>query len=104
MTIAVNEIDTPEIVVFFVLIYVGCVVAVWSYIGAGELYEGIGHGRLSLDVPYAGPEQDITAEARQLLEAISTLRVAAGHPPLDVDADLAELLEPSAGRRRADPP
>jgi hypothetical protein len=78
--------------------------------GGGGIYDEIGAGGLSRDSDYAGgqliedlspPAPDSPAaraererEVRQLLSARSERRVRRGEPALDVDAEVARLLDP----------
>ena len=96
--------------VIIVVAVVGGLLAVVSYIGAGRLYSGIGKGGLSLDEPVArrGPpagsaaaRAESEAELRQLLEAKSYRREQRGEAPLDVEAELAELMRPAPTVRDA---
>ena len=97
--------------VVIVVAVAGAVLAVVSYIGAGRLYSGIGKGGLlSLDEPDTRPgpapgsaaaRAESEAELRQLLEAKSYRREQRGEAPLDVDAELAELMRPAPVTRDA---
>jgi hypothetical protein len=89
-------------IVLIVVVVVAAVVAFITFVGSGQLYEGIGRGAFSLDQadttrspvpdsPAARAEAD--AEIRQMLEAKSARREARGEAPLDVDAELAALTE-----------
>lgn len=97
--------------VVVIVAVVAALLAVLSYIGAGRLYQGIGKGGLSLDEPdnvpgpppgSAAERAQAEAELRQLLEAKSYRRQERGEAPLDVDAELAALQDPHAGRRDAE--
>src|SRR3954447_18971606 len=84
-----------------VIAVIAVLVAVVSYWGTGRIYSGLGRdGGLEMTrepaVPSSGPE--VQEEIRQMLEAKSQRRVARGEPELDVDAELAELTRPAAGR------
>jgi hypothetical protein len=96
--------------VIIVVAVVGGLLAMVSYIGAGRLYSGIGKGGLSLDEPVARPgpppgsaaaRAESEAELRQLLEAKSYRREQRGEAPLDVEAELAELMRPAPTGRDA---
>ncbi len=82
---------------------------------AGSVYDQIGAGGIVRDGEHAGgaPAPDGASaaahaererEIRQMLTARSDRRVRGGQPPLDVDAELARLLdtEHSAGTHDAD--
>ncbi|HEY1360289.1 MAG TPA: hypothetical protein VGF21_18455 [Thermoleophilaceae bacterium] len=83
------------------------VVAIASFWGSGKIYRGLGRtGPFTLDdederrpeppVPQS-PAADPVAreEVRQMLEAKSARREARGEAPLDVDAEMEELLRPA---------
>jgi hypothetical protein len=86
--------------VVIVLALVAVVVAVASYWGSGRLYGGLGKDSLGMDhdergpTAAAGPQSaEAQEEIRQMLEAKSARREARGEPPLDVDAELASLMQ-----------
>jgi hypothetical protein len=97
-------------VIVLVVVLVGAVIgAVWAGFASANPYGQIGRGGLSLndgtDRPAREPTAAIAAgereaEIRQMLEARNARRVARGHAPADVEAELAELL---AVRPAADP-
>jgi hypothetical protein len=89
-------------IVVIVLALVGVVAATVSYWGSGRIYRGIGKGDFGLDRDEArrsaapapqGPEAQ--EEIRQMLEAKSARREARGEAPLDVDAEVAALINPA---------
>ena len=88
-------------IAIIVLALVAVIVAVASYWGSGRAYGEIGGGGLSMEHDRSGapPPSAGSAEAqeeiRQMLEAKSDRQVARGGPPLDVDAELAELTRAS---------
>jgi hypothetical protein len=76
---------------------------------SGSLYDRIGEGGLTPESDYrapapAAPESSEVREEeiRQMLQARSERLVRAGEPPLDIDAELARLLDPAPGRREHD--
>ena len=90
--------------VLFAVVGISALVAVVTFAGARRAYDEIGKGLLSLrdgtDRParephLAGPAAaaEREAEMRQLLEARNAVRERSGRPPLDVEAELALLLE-----------
>jgi hypothetical protein len=93
-----------------VVVVAGAVVAAaWAGIASRTPYDQIGRGGLFEDAaPKAGggaataltAAAEREAEIRQMLEARSARRVARGQAPIDVDAELAVLLDE---RRPADP-
>jgi hypothetical protein len=80
-------------------------VAAFSFARSGPAWEDIGKGRFG--VMHSMPEPRLSppaqpvdkaiqaAEARQMLEAKSYLRLQRGQAPLDVEAEMARLLEPA---------
>ncbi len=82
-------------VVLFVLVGIG------STMTGGSLYDKIGEGGLSTgpsitpptNTPQGQAEQEL--EIRQMLQARSERLVRKGEQPLDIDAELAHLLQPS---------
>jgi hypothetical protein len=99
--------------IVLVVVLVGAVVAaVWAAIGSADVYRQIGRGGLSLndgsDRPAYEPAPALAAgereaEIRQMLEARNARRVARGHAPADVEAELAELLAGTGAAAAADP-
>src|SRR4051812_40226004 len=86
---------------------VAVVIAIASFWGSGKIYRGLGRtGPFSLDddedrfrpapVPQS-PGKDPVAreEVRQMLEAKSARREARGETPLDIDAEMEDLLRPA---------
>ena len=97
--------DTFGIVVIVVGI-VAAIAAVASYAGSGKLYASIGKGQFALDTddrppgPKPGSQAAMAEQAeevRQMIQARSDRREARGEPPLDVEAEVAALLQPPAG-------
>jgi hypothetical protein len=82
-------------------------VAAFSFIRSGPAWDEIGKGRFgvmhSMPAPrLSQPAQPLdkavqAAEARQMLEAKSYRRLQRGEPPLDVEAEMAVLLESGPG-------
>lgn len=89
-------------------------IAAFSFARSGTAWEEIGKGRFgvmhSMPAPrLTQPAQPLDkaaqeAEARQMLEAKSYRRLQRGEPPLDVDAEMALLLDqgPGASSGKAD--
>jgi hypothetical protein len=99
--------------ILIVISALAVVVAAVSFYGSGRIYKGLGRsGAFSMDegdeergprpAPKTGAAADAEAreEIRQMLEAKSARREARGEPPLDIEAELAELSSPSV---QADP-
>jgi hypothetical protein len=89
-----------------IITLVAVVVAVVSYWGSGKIYRGLGRtGAFAMDEerqsrpagPPASPASDAVAreEVRQMLEAKSARREARGEAPLDIEAEMADLLRPA---------
>jgi hypothetical protein len=84
-----------------VVVVVGAVIAaVWAGVASRNPYSQIGRGGLFEDTaPKAGgvatavAAAEREAEIRQMLEARSARRVAKGGAPLDVEAEMAALLD-----------
>jgi len=96
--------DAFGITVIVVAIVAGIAVIV-SYIGSGNVYRSIGKGTFALDRdeqppgPKPGSQAALAEQAeevRQMIQARSDRREARGEAPLDVDAEVAALLRPSA--------
>jgi hypothetical protein len=92
-----------------VVVLAGAVIAAaWAGIASRAPYDQIGQGGLLEDAaPKAGGVATVVAaaerdaEIRQMLDARNARRIARGQDPLDVEAELARLLE--APRPAADP-
>jgi hypothetical protein len=96
----VQSIFLIVLIAAIVLFIIGGVV---SSVGEGSIYDQIGQGGLSMDrdtkhrVPppdSSGESSERELEIRQMLQARSERRVRQGGEPLDVDAELAALLDP----------
>ncbi len=93
-------------IVLYLVVGVGAVIAVVAFAGAGKVYDQIGKGMLSLrdgndrpareNLSGAAAAAEREDEIRQLLEARNAVRRRAGKRELDVDAELAALLRPAA--------
>jgi len=96
--------------VLLVVVIGGAVVAVFTFLGTGKLYEQIGRGGLSLREDDDGrgrpggggapPSAAVAAgerdeEIRQLLAARNERRARRGQEPIDVEAELQRLTAPS---------
>jgi hypothetical protein len=92
--------------VLIVVALVAVVIAVASYWGSGKIYKGLGRtGALSMEEesgrrPAPAPQSpaaqaEAQEEIRQMLEAKNARREARGEAPLDIDAEMAQLLRPS---------
>jgi hypothetical protein len=92
--------------VLLVVVAVGGLVAIATFLTSGRLYDHIGRGGLSLrdgsDRPAAEPAAgsrasaaEREAEIRQLLAARNERRVRQGKEALDVDEELARLTAPA---------
>jgi hypothetical protein len=96
--------------VLLIVVIGGAVVAVFTFLGTGKLYEQIGRGGLSLredddgrggTIGGGGPPNTAVAareredEIRQLLTARNERRARRGQAPIDVEAELQRLTAPS---------
>ncbi|MCW3063667.1 MAG: hypothetical protein JWN32_839 [Solirubrobacterales bacterium] len=87
-------------IVLFVVVAVGILVAVASFVGRSSLYDQIGRGGLTMDSATPDAQSSPAAaaireeEIRQMLEAQNARRERHGKPPLDIEAETARLLEP----------
>jgi hypothetical protein len=99
-------------VVIFIVVILGAILAVASLVNRDDLYDQIGRGGLSIrdEPPRSEPQPGSVAhrveqeeEVRQMVEARSARHVRRGQPPLDIDAEVARLLEPAAGPAPLDP-
>jgi hypothetical protein len=92
--------------VLIIVVAVAIVVACLSYIGSGRIYSGLGRTGLSLDEPDLRPgpppgsaaaNAEAREDIRQMLEAKSARMEARGEGPLDIEAEIAELMAPPGG-------
>jgi hypothetical protein len=81
-------------IVLFVVVALGVLVAVVTFVGRSGLYDQIGKGGLSMDrlvVETETPAAVREEEIRQMLEAQNARRERQGQPPLDVEAEISRL-------------
>lgn len=94
-------------IVIFAVVGVAAVVAIGTFFTSGKAYDQIGRGGLSLrdgsDRPAHEPIASGAAalaerddEIRQMLTARNARRERRGDPPLDIEAELAQLTRPVA--------
>jgi hypothetical protein len=98
-------VDNGTVLVLITLVVLP--IAAVAFARSGPLWRGIGRGPLAIDddlSPRAGhgPSSPVdpaiqAAEARQMLEAKSYRRQRRGERPLDVEAEVKQLLEPATG-------
>ncbi len=92
--------------VLIVISLLAVVVAVISFWGSGKIYRGLGRtGAFALDDESGRPaaptmgspaaQAEAREEIRQMLEAKSARREARGEEPLDIEAEMAELMRPA---------
>jgi hypothetical protein len=85
---------------------VAVVVAVASFWGSGKIYRGLGRSgpfalgdereRRPAPAPHSpAADPEVREEVRQMLEAKSARREARGEQPLDVEAEMEQLLRPA---------
>jgi len=103
MSHTVGKVESGLAVVVIVVSIIGIIGAIVAAVGSGKLYDQVGKGGLSLDRDEMRPgpapgspaaRAEAEAEIRQLVEAKSARREARGEAPLDIDAEVAELLRP----------
>ena len=85
--------------VLLVVVVGASIVAVITFALSDKTYAQIGRGGLSLDAPSrAEPASGAVRddEIRQMLEARNERRARRGQPPIDIEAELAALVRPSA--------
>jgi hypothetical protein len=86
-------------IVLFVVVAVGILVAVATFVGRSGVYDQIGKGGLSMERIVADAESGPASvavrdeEIRQMLEAQNDRRRRQGRPLLDVDAEIARLTK-----------
>lgn len=115
MDAIMHHIEEAFGIVLVVVVVVGAVVAVITFIGSGETYREIGRGGLSLGDdrddarPAAGPGPGAGAaagerddEIRQMLAARNERRRRRGEAPVDVEEELAQLTAGAGGTVSAD--
>lgn len=111
-TVAFDFADSPlSVVVFGALLFsIVMGLALLGSRSSGSLYDRIGQGGLTPESDYRGARSadgaDSAAEReeeiRQMLSARSERLVRGGSPPLDVEAEVARLLEPGQTQREHD--
>ena len=95
--------------VLLIVVIGGAVVAVFTFVATGKLYDQIGRGGLSIredddgrghagggggqPAPVSARERD--EEIRQLLTARNDRRARRGEPPIDIEAELQRLTAPA---------
>lgn len=92
-------------IVVFVVVGVGVIAAIASFVGRGKLYDQIGRGGLrdERDAPPPEPAAGSAAgagvrdeEIRQMIDAQNARRARRGQAPLDADEEVRRLTRPSA--------
>jgi hypothetical protein len=86
-------------IVLFVVVAVGILVAVVTFVGRSGVYDQIGKGGLSMERLVVDAESPTSPavreeEIRQMLEAQNDRRARQGKPLLDIDAEIARLSKP----------
>jgi hypothetical protein len=91
--------------VLIVVVILASVAALIAFLGVGGVYDKIGKGVFALDhsdrPPGPAPgsaayRAEAAEEIRQMVEAKSARREARGESPLDIEAEIASLTQPSA--------
>lgn len=81
--------------VVFVVVAVSALIALLTFEGARRSYEEIGRSVLAIPGGHDSlppPEQALEQEIRAFVLARNERRARAGHPPLDVEAEVARQL------------
>jgi hypothetical protein len=88
--------------VLFAVVIVGAIIAIFTLLGTGKLYDKIGEGGLFNDDTRPDrrpvPAEDTGTrdeEIRQMLTARNALRASHGGEQVDVDAELTALTRPA---------
>ncbi len=83
-------------ILVWVVAIVGALVAVYTLVGTGRGYRGIGGGGIGRggDAHEDSP-QERAEDIRQMLDARNARRVQRGEAPVDVEAELAEIDDPA---------
>ena len=80
----------------WVVAIVGALVAVYTLVGTGRGYRGIGGGGIGRgDDDREDTPEERAEDIRQMLDARNALRAQHGEAPVDLEADLAGLDEPA---------
>ena len=97
----VAELQDALWAVLLIVVIGGALVAVFTFVGTGRLYEQLGRGGLSLrddsagrepaEPPSAAGSRERDEEIRQLLQARNDRRARRGEPLADVESELARL-------------
>jgi hypothetical protein len=107
---AATAVDNGAVLVLITLVVLP--IAAIAFARSGPLWRSIGRGPMSIDqdLPPGGPRAPAgrvdpaiqAAEARQMIEAKSYRRERRGERPLDVEAEVRELLEPAGAAASVD--
>ena len=83
----------------WVVAIVGALVAVYTLVGTGRGYRGIGGGGIGRgDDEHEDTPQERAEDIRQMLDARNARRVQRGEAPVDVESELAGIGEPTDAR------
>jgi hypothetical protein len=103
LPLAISDLGSGTIMILIVLLALP--IAAIAFAGSGRALKTLGKGRWAIEQELPakrplGPPQPVDrrvqqAEVRQMLEAKSYRREQRGQAPLDVEAELKRLLEPS---------
>ena len=101
---AMTDLDNGMVILIVTLVVIP--IAAIAFASSGPALKSLGKGRWAIEQELPakkslGPAAPVdkrvqAAEVRQMLEAKSYRRERRGEPPLDVEAELARLLEPAA--------
>ena len=82
----------------WVVAIVGALVAIYTLVGTGRSYRGIGGGGIGRgDDDRKDTPQERAEDIRQMLDARNALRAQHGAAPLDLEAELAGIDAPAPG-------
>lgn len=98
--------------VILVVVLVVAPIAAIAFAGSGAVYREIGRGPFAMHHDRPSPGSDLgaamskaarEAEIRQMLEAKAHRQIERGEAPIDVEAELRDLIAPTAAEVGADP-
>jgi len=82
----------------WVVAIVGALVAVYTLVGTGRSYRGVGGGGIGRgDDEREDTPEERAEDIRQMLEARNALRAQHGEAPVDLEAELAGIDDPAPG-------
>ncbi len=88
----------------WVVAIVGALVAIYTLVGSGRSYRGVGGGGMGRDDDHEDSPQERAEDIRQMIEARNERRERRGEAPVDVQAELAGLDAAPAAPATPEPP